>query len=115
MPVGWEATQLFNVQPTLSVPASMVVGPNGDLFFTETVGAWTFPLFITIAFVALFSGYYAVAPMDDPTGPPSGGFRSVHGGSAEMDDANEFRAAKRTIRDPDTTDWDLGFRCARTP
>lgn len=29
--------------------------------FTETVGAWTFPLFITIAFVALFSGYYAVA------------------------------------------------------
>lgn len=39
MPVGWEATQLFNVQPTLTVPASMVVGPNGDLYFTETVGA----------------------------------------------------------------------------
>jgi len=29
--------------------------------FTETVGAWTFPLFILIAFVALFSGYYAAA------------------------------------------------------
>jgi Mn2+/Fe2+ NRAMP family transporter len=29
--------------------------------FTATVGAWTFPLFIVIAFVALFSGYYAVA------------------------------------------------------
>lgn len=29
--------------------------------FTETVGAWTFPLFIVIALVALFSGYYAAA------------------------------------------------------
>ncbi len=27
--------------------------------FTDTVGAWTFPMFIVIAFVALFSGYYA--------------------------------------------------------
>lgn len=29
--------------------------------FTETVGGWTFPLFIVIGFVAIFSGYYAAA------------------------------------------------------
>jgi len=29
--------------------------------FTETVGGWTFPLFIVIGFVALYSGYYAAS------------------------------------------------------
>ncbi len=30
-----------------------------SLVFTETVGAWTFPLFIAIAFVSLYAGYYS--------------------------------------------------------
>ena len=38
LPVGWEMTQLFNLLPTFTTPASLVVGPNGDLFLTETAG-----------------------------------------------------------------------------
>ena len=29
--------------------------------FTDTVGAWTFPFFIIIAFISLYAGYYAAA------------------------------------------------------
>ena len=39
LPVGWETATLFNLLPTITTPASFVVGANGDLFFTETVGA----------------------------------------------------------------------------
>ncbi|MAG56614.1 MAG: hypothetical protein CMJ83_10020 [Planctomycetes bacterium] len=39
VPVGWEANSLISLASALTTPASVVVGANGDLFFTESVGA----------------------------------------------------------------------------
>jgi formylglycine-generating enzyme required for sulfatase activity len=105
-PTGNDGCDAFGVEP-VGTHSPAGDSPYGAADMAGNVLEWTADYYS--------AGYYGVAPVDDPAGPPSGGFRSVHGGSAEMDDAGEFRPAKRTIRDPDTTDWDLGFRCARTP
>ena len=38
-PIGYEQAVLFNTQPTITQPASMVIGMSGDLFLAETVGS----------------------------------------------------------------------------
>lgn len=63
LPVGWEATQLFNLAPALTTPASLVVGPNGDLFFTETVGAGCNPASTTMVFRVPMNGSTPALPV----------------------------------------------------
>jgi len=60
------------------------------------------------------AGYYAKTPLDDPTGPPSGTFRVLRGGSW-YDNATMCRAAYRGRGLPSSR-YDLqGFRVASVP
>ena len=55
--------------------------------------------------------YYIVSPSDDPPGPPSGGAKSLRGGSY-LDDANEIRVFNRFSHPPASPGINRGFRCA---
>ena len=58
--------------------------------------------------------YYRDAPVQNPTGPPSGGSRVVRGGSWYDGDADYFRCAYRYSYHPGLRDRNSGFRAART-
>jgi formylglycine-generating enzyme required for sulfatase activity len=51
--------------------------------------------------------------VNDPPGPGSGEYRVRHGGSHWSSNATEVRVADRQAAVPDSTYWDIGFRCAR--
>jgi formylglycine-generating enzyme required for sulfatase activity len=55
--------------------------------------------------------YYAKSPLVDPTGPPSGRYRVVRGGSW-FDGSRYVRSSNRYGDVPDVKDGLLGFRCA---
>ena len=57
------------------------------------------------------SEYYSWSPKVNPTGPSSGEYRVVRGGSWSFQSEWSFRAASRLSRLPSDSDWDLGFRC----
>jgi formylglycine-generating enzyme required for sulfatase activity len=57
--------------------------------------------------------YYAKSPRENPSGPSSGDYRVLRGGSWIYDDGN-VRAADRDSHNPDYWDDDVGFRCARS-
>ncbi len=57
--------------------------------------------------------YYARSPMRNPTGPSSGSFRVLRGGSWDSY-AYRCRAASRACHTPDYRDGGLGFRVARS-
>ena len=57
--------------------------------------------------------YYAVSPMDDPTGPASGKYRVLRGGSW-FNKLYNARSATRNKGMPDFRLGDTGFRVART-
>ena len=57
--------------------------------------------------------YYGTSPADDPTGPESGDFRVLRGGSS-YDRPDYTRSASRLGLPPDYRDGSTGFRVART-
>jgi formylglycine-generating enzyme required for sulfatase activity len=58
--------------------------------------------------------YYQHSPTRNPTGPSSGSFRVIRGGSW-LDDADFIRSAIRFNLFPESRDFVIGFRCAKTP
>lgn len=58
-------------------------------------------------------GYYAVSPAVDPTGPPSGEFRVLRGGSFRFNPA-WLRISYRMYRPPGFRNLGYGCRCARS-
>jgi len=58
------------------------------------------------------SSYYANAPKDNPTGPASGEYRVLRGGSWIINDPTRFRCAGRDRYGPGDRDVYSGFRCA---
>ena len=60
------------------------------------------------------SGYYAISPSENPTGPTSGDVRVLRGGLWGSTEFN-VRAADRDSFEPTTRLFSLGFRCASSP
>lgn len=58
------------------------------------------------------SGYYAVSPSTDPTGPATGTNRCIRGGSWFHDDTY-MRSSNRNAIGSATWNSRTGFRCAR--
>jgi sulfatase modifying factor 1 len=58
--------------------------------------------------------YYAVSPVEDPTGPPDGAERVMRGGSYLCHDSycRRYSVAARTGNTPDSSSGNVGFRCA---
>jgi hypothetical protein len=64
--------------------------------------------------VADWYGPYEAKPQMDPTGPVTGDFRVLRGGSF-FDSAGNLRSANRFRVGPEDRGSDVGFRCARGP
>ena len=60
------------------------------------------------------SDYYAISPVEDPTGPPSGASRVLRGGSWYYSHPDVFRCAYRSFAHPEARYTARGFRVART-
>ncbi len=58
--------------------------------------------------------YYTLSPRDDPTGPTSGSYRVIRGGSW-IDDAETLRSAALWGIEPARRERNLGFRVALVP
>jgi len=58
------------------------------------------------------SGYYAGSPRENPTGPSSGFYRVLRGGSCN-NDTGPLRCAARYSLSPSSSGYNLGFRCTR--
>ena len=56
------------------------------------------------------SSYYGVSPPSNPTGPASGSYRVLRGGSWR-NDWNDIRVALRPSNNPDLSYGNVGFRC----
>ena len=56
--------------------------------------------------------YYSTSPPDNPTGPDGGEFKVLRSGSWCFLEFSQ-RSARREPYDPQVTDMDIGFRCAR--
>lgn len=59
------------------------------------------------------SGYYSVSPANDSTGPSSGTYRGLRGGSWTSSPEDGPRAASRGYDDPTSYGADVGFRCCQ--
>ena len=57
--------------------------------------------------------YYEQAPPRNPTGPATGTYRVIRGGSWGNDNPRYFRCAYRNLNDPSLRYDYQGFRCAR--
>jgi formylglycine-generating enzyme required for sulfatase activity len=62
-----------------------------------------------------YASTYDAAETDNPTGPETGSFRALRGGSYNNGGPDDFRAAFRIEGDPAYGYGYVGFRCARTP
>jgi formylglycine-generating enzyme required for sulfatase activity len=58
-----------------------------------------------------YFAYYDFAPFENPTGPPSGAYRVIRGGSFN-DDPIYLRTSSRYWYYPDNARFSVGFRCA---
>jgi len=58
------------------------------------------------------NNYYANSPKTNPTGPSSGSYRVLRGGSWGDFNAPTLRVARRSLNFPANTDSTIGFRCA---
>ncbi len=61
-----------------------------------------------------FDDYYKAAPADNPSGPEGGQYRVVRGGFYNENRAG-VRCAQRHYVPPETMQYHIGFRCAKTP
>jgi formylglycine-generating enzyme required for sulfatase activity len=78
--------------------------PYGALDMAGNVWEWT---------ADWYDGdYYAELVYDNPTGPDTGTYRVLRGGSW-YDNVNLVRAAGRNYNDPTNRNLNLGFRCAQ--
>jgi formylglycine-generating enzyme required for sulfatase activity len=60
------------------------------------------------------SDYYEISPADNPTGPASGDYKVLRGGSWNRNPIY-LRVATRVNADPDLRPGNFGFRCAVPP
>ena len=60
------------------------------------------------------SGYYSISPGSNPTGPTTGSYRVLRGGSWDGNEGS-VRSANRGRLYPVIRVNDVGFRCARSP
>ncbi len=60
-------------------------------------------------------GYYAVSPVEDPTGPAGPATHRVVRGGSFLDVDYWLEVTTRQFYPPVTRDYSLGFRCARIP
>ncbi len=58
--------------------------------------------------------YYKTGPLRNPTGPPTGNYKVIRGGSWGSS-PNDLRSADRESRLPSFGGLGTGFRCAKTP
>ena len=58
------------------------------------------------------SNYYSISPQNNPTGPDTGSYRVLRGGSWDYD-TYFLRCARRYYYGPTDTRYDVGFRCAQ--
>jgi eukaryotic-like serine/threonine-protein kinase len=58
--------------------------------------------------------YYAHSPAGNPTGPSSGQYRVLRGGSWELN-ASNVTVFAREVSPPEASNSNIGFRCASTP
>lgn len=61
------------------------------------------------------SDYYESSPSENPTGPSSGDYRVVRGGSWGINVAGGLRAANRGDGHPGDRGFNFGFRCVSAP
>jgi formylglycine-generating enzyme required for sulfatase activity len=57
--------------------------------------------------------YYSSSPEQDPTGPVSGNFRVIRGGSW-YSDGHQLRSARRSNYEPNSRSYTIGFRVVRS-
>jgi eukaryotic-like serine/threonine-protein kinase len=93
------------VNNTTSVKSYSPIGdsPYGCANMSGNVWEWTQDWYA--------ADYYAFSPARNPTGPDSGQFYILRGGSWNDSDAR-IRASFRQSVQPDFTEFNVGFRCA---
>jgi formylglycine-generating enzyme len=64
--------------------------------------------------VADWYGPYTSGAQDNPTGPNTGSYRVIRGGSWSNDDKTTLRTSLRAMMDPNAATETRGFRCADT-
>ncbi len=81
-------------------------GPNGYGLYDMAGNAWEW--------VSDFydADYYANSPAENPSGPETGRYPVVRGGSWDVD-ADHLRVSDRRFNDPKSGALNSGFRCAR--
>jgi formylglycine-generating enzyme required for sulfatase activity len=79
--------------------------PYGVLDMAGNVSEWVADWFD--------AGFYAISPSSNPTGPATGQFKGVRGGSWYSDDTFVLSAYRHWL-EPEKTDVLIGFRCALT-
>jgi serine/threonine-protein kinase len=94
--------QVGDTQPVGSYPAG--ASPYGALDMAGNVAEWVADWYD--------ADYYPIAPDSNPTGPDSGEFRVLRGGSW-FNLARAMRAAFRLANYPELQSDTVGFRCAR--
>jgi len=94
-----------SIQPVGSYPSG--ASPYGVLDMAGSVDEWCADWFD--------GSYYRSAPARSPTGPPSGGYRVLRGGSWDNDLPTYFRCAFRHSYFPGYRSSFNGIRCARGP
>jgi len=58
--------------------------------------------------------YYSVSPTKNPSGPPTGTYKVMRGGSWADDDERNLMNSFRNYTDPDQKASSIGFRCAKS-
>jgi len=81
--------------------------PNGYGLYDMAGNVWEWV-------VDYFSDSYSSASVTNPTGPTSGGYRVIRGGTWD-DDANSLRVTNRYGVTPERQNASIGFRCAVIP
>ena len=110
-PYPWGITPpdstLLNFDHLLADPVAtgsypLGASPSGALDMAGNVMEWTADWYD--------EGYYSLSPAENPTGPETGAYRSVRGGSWSYNGTG-VRSAHRYMQVPDEPRHDLGFRC----